>query len=84
MSFYSSANTGVTISKSPKENAAYEFVLHQQFPSFLARRTWMICEMGGKMPYSCFFFVMYCSQDMFKTECNILLFPPSFFYKSSG
>ena len=47
----------------------------------LARLSWVICEMGGKRPYSCCF-VGCCFQDLLRTARSIfVLFPFSFFSK---
>ena len=47
-------------------------LLLQQLPACLARLTWIVCEMGGKWPYShCF--VWCCFQDLFKTARCILV-----------
>ena len=44
---------------------------------------WMVCEIGGKKPYSCCF-VRCCFLDLFKTAWIIPVFPPSFFTKKSS
>ena len=48
-----SANTGVSMSRSPmfmsmEKNVAYEFLLVQLCPACLICLTWMICKKGGK------------------------------------
>ena len=40
---------------------------------------WMVCEMGGKLPYNSFF-VECCCENLFKKAPNILLFFPSKFF----
>ena len=53
--------------------------LHQQCPACLACPTLMVCQMGGKWPYSCYF-VGCCFVDLFKTARKIIiLFVSSFF-----
>ena len=46
------------------ENIAYEFIF--SIPTRFARLVWRVCEIGRKLPYSCFF-VGYCFKDLFKT-----------------
>ena len=69
-------------------------LLHQLCPAGLVCLIWMICEMGGKWPYSGSFMGC-CFQDLFKTARSILmLFSSNFFsmrfvqvvqpYSSSG
>ena len=77
VSFWWSSKTGTSMYRSSLENVAYEFF--QQCSGYLARLNWMVCEIGGKLPYSCCF-EGYCSQDLIKIEHSILVwFPPSFF-----
>ena len=45
-------------------------LLLHQCPAYQARLTWMVCEIGGKWPYS-FCSVECCFQDFFKTVHNI-------------
>ena len=46
----------------------------------LVRVTWIVCELGGKWPYSCCFVGGCCVQNLFKiAQNNFVLFPCSFF-----
>ena len=51
-------------------------LLLQQCPACLVRLTRMVCEMGGRGPYSCFL-VGCCFHDLFKTARSILVQLPS-------
>ena len=42
-----------------------------QCPTCLVCLIWIVCEMGGRWPYSCCF-MGYCFKDLFKTAHNIL------------
>ena len=56
------------------------FLLFQQFSSCATCLTWIVFEMGGKCPYSCYF-VGYCFQDLFKTASSIFVsFPSCLFF----
>ena len=49
--------------------------------AYLVRLTWMVCEMGGKLTYSCGF-VGCCFLDLFKTSRSIFVqFASSFYSK---
>ena len=48
----------------------------QQCPACLVRLTRMVCERGGRWPYSCFL-VGCCFHDLFKTARSILVQLPS-------
>ena len=50
--------------------------LLQQCPACLVRLTRMVCEIGGKCPYSCSL-VGCCFHDLFRTARNILVQVPS-------
>ena len=47
-------------------------LLLQQCPACLVRLTWMVCEIGGRCPYSCSL-VGCCFHDLFKTARSILV-----------
>ena len=51
-------------------------LLLQQFPACLVRLTRMVCEIGGRCPYSCSL-VGCCFHDLFKTARSILVQLPS-------
>ena len=61
-------NTGVSTCK----KFIGEFVLLLQCLARLVRLTYMVCEMGDKGSYSCWF-VGYWFHELFKTACSILV-----------
>ena len=75
-----SPSTGKSISKSPKENVIYEFVLISPAGHCMSCLSWMVFEMRGSCANSSCF-VGCCFQDMFDTARNIFaLFQSSFFF----
>ena len=54
-------------------------LLLQQCPGCLVRLSLMVCVIGGKCPYSCFF-VGCCFQDLFKAARSILVQLPSILF----
>ena len=73
------ANTGMFICQCPLKNIANEFIFASPEVSYMSRSSWMVCEIGGKWPYSCCF-VGCCFQNLFKTVCSIFVsFPSSHF-----
>ena len=54
------------------------FLPFQQCPTCLLRLIWMVLEIGGRWPYSCFF-VRCCYQDLFNIARSILVQIPSSF-----
>ena len=69
VSFCLLANTGVSMSRSPKENIAYEFIL--ALPYF-TRLTWMICKMRSTWQYICVVFFYSCL--LCPKQCTVSLF----------
>ena len=66
-----------SMSRVSMKYVTYEFVL--PYPECLVRLTWMVFEMGGKWPLSCFLMRSYV-QDLVNITHNILVyFPPIFF-----
>ena len=75
MEIFGSANSCVSMYRSPKDNFGYELV-----PASLAVPS-VACEMRGKWLYN-YCFVECCFQDLLKIACNILvLFSSIFFFK---
>ena len=60
-----------------QENVTYELVLAS--PACLVRLTLIVCEIGGRWPYSCIL-VECCFHDLFKTaRCILVQLPSSLF-----
>ena len=71
------ANTGVSIRRSPLKIVAYEFVLTSPAsPECLVRLTRMVCEIGSKWPYSCCFVFLEWFVRLKVSGCTTAVFLP--------
>ena len=50
----------------------YLYLLCHWYPALVVHFTWLLCEMGGKCLYSCYF-VKCCFQHLFKTICSLFV-----------